>query len=61
MAVPVWRCVGGKNPIADDQEAVPFEQGFGLHDGDDLAQQLAERFAFFGEHLALDIVEARAR
>jgi hypothetical protein len=32
-----------------------------LHDGDDLAQQLAERFTFFGEHLALGIVEAPAR
>ena len=40
---------------------MPFEQGFGLHDGDDLAQQLAEGFAFFGEHLALGIVEAPAR
>jgi len=37
---------------------MPFEQGFGLHDGDDLAQQLAEGFAFFGEHLALGILKA---
>jgi len=51
----------GKIPFAGDQAAMPFEQGFGLHDGDDLAQQLAERFAFFGKDPALGIVEAPAR
>ena len=51
----------GKIPFAGGQAAVPFEQGFGLHDGNDLAQQLAEGLAFFGEHLALGLVEARQR
>jgi hypothetical protein len=40
---------------------MPFEQGFGLHNDDNLAQQLAERFAFFGEHLALGLLEAPMR
>ena len=44
--------------IAGDQAAMPFEQGFGLHDGDDRAQQLVEEPAFFGEHLALGIQKA---
>ena len=39
----------GKIPFAGDQAAMPFERGFGLHDSDDLAQQLAEGLAFFGE------------
>jgi hypothetical protein len=40
---------------------VPFEQGFGLDNRDDLGQQPAEWFAFLGENLALSILEAPGR
>jgi hypothetical protein len=40
---------------------MPFEQGFGPHNGGDLAQQLAEELAFFGEHPAFGILEVPVR
>jgi hypothetical protein len=40
---------------------MPFEQGFGLHKGDHFTQQLAEGFAFFGEHFALRILKPPVR
>ena len=39
---------------------MPIEQGFGLHGGDDVVQQVAEGFAFQGQSVALVITEARA-
>ncbi len=51
----------GKIPFAGNQLAMPFEQGFGLHHGDDVLQQLAEGFAFLGEHFALRILKPPVR
>ena len=48
----------GEIPFPGDQAAMPFEQGFRLHNGDDVVQPLAGWFAFLGEDLALSIPQA---
>ena len=44
-----------------NQLAMPFEQGFGLYQGDHVLQQFTEGFAFLCENLVVGIMEPPVR
>jgi hypothetical protein len=52
---------GGQIRIAGYQAAMQFEQGIGLHERDDIVQQLAEQVAFIGVDLALGVLHEPMR
>lgn len=51
----------GEISFLGNQLVMPLKQGSRLEDGDDFARELAERFTFFSEHLALGILETPVR
>jgi hypothetical protein len=53
--------VGREIPLLGDQFAVPFEECFGLNNGDDFRKPLAERLALFGQRDALGVGQSPMR